>query len=129
MNDDITIPLPALIHRIGGEKVKQAKDIAAQCHCELRRVRRSRNWVLLGEAIQVQSFAERLKAQKHDGFRYLIQKIATGLLEHGDKLVPLAAKLARLIEANPNITLAELMHISQCTLVEARLARFHGDTW
>jgi hypothetical protein len=127
MNEDILISLPSLIHRIGGEKTKQAKAIAQQCYCELKRVRRSRNWGVSGEAMNVQGFAERLKTHHDDGFRYLIQKVETALLAHGDKLEPLETKLARLIIDNPNITLAKLIQVTQCSIAEARLARFNSD--
>lgn len=129
MNETITISLPSLIHRIGREEVNQAKSIALQYHCELKRVRRSRNWKISGGAIKIQSFSAHLKTvqaetaglktehlKKEAGeFRYLIQKIETALLDHADKLEPLEAKLARMITDNPNITLAELIHITDCT--------------
>ncbi|QFU24159.1 ribosome recycling factor family protein [Shewanella eurypsychrophilus] len=133
MKDVITISLPSLIHRIGREEVKQAKVIALQYHCELKRVRRSRHWRLSGEAIKIQSFTLHLKTaplqRERGGFRYLILKIETALLEHTDKLEPLEAKLARLINESPNITLSELIHITDCSLAEARTARFHADSW
>ena len=127
MTKDITIRLPSLIHRIGGDKAKQAKAIAMQYHCELKRVRRSRNWGLSGEAINIQSFTEQLKAENDGELSYLIQKIETALLDHADKLEPLEAKLARLINNNPGITLGELIQLTQCTEAEARVARFYAD--
>lgn len=127
MTEDITIQLPSLIHRIGGEKAKQARAIALQYQCDVKRVRRSRNWAITGEAISIQSFIERLKTDNDAGFGYLIQKIATALLGHADKLEPLDIKLRRLIRENPNLTLGELIQLTQCTLAEARVARFHVD--
>ncbi|WMB72384.1 ribosome recycling factor family protein [Shewanella oncorhynchi] len=133
MNDDISISLPSLIHRIGREAVKQAQAIAAQYDCELKRVRRSRNWCIVGAAIKIQSCTARLQAEQLvmvDGaFRYLIQKLESALLQHADKLEPLDAKLIRLITDNPVITLGELMQLTQCTVTEARLARFQADSW
>ena len=133
MNDDISISLPSLIHRIGREAVKQAQAIAAQYDCELKRVRRSRNWCIVGAAIKIQSCCAHLKAEQllmADGaFRYLIQKLESALLQHADKLEPLDAKLIRLITDNPAITLGELMQLTQCTVTEARLARFQADSW
>lgn len=133
MNEAITISLPSLIHRIGREAVNRAKDIALQYQCELKRVRRSRNWGLSGEAIDIQLFMRQLKAaqlqREGGGFRYLIQKIETALLNHTDKLEPLEAKLARMINDNPNITLNELIHTTDCTMSEARTARFNADAW
>lgn len=133
MNDDISISLPSLIHRIGREAVKQAQAIATQYDCELKRVRRSRNWCIVGAAIKIQSCCAHLKAEQllmADGaFRYLIQKLESALLQHADKLEPLDAKLIRLITDNPAITLGELMQLTQCTVTEARLARFQADSW
>ncbi|MGX7653508.1 ribosome recycling factor family protein [Shewanella putrefaciens] len=133
MNDDITISLPSLIHRIGREAVKQAQAIATQYDCELKRVRRSRNWCIVGAAIKIQSCTAHLQAEQRlmaDGaFRYLIQKLESALLQYADKLEPLDAKLIRLITDNPAITLGELMQLTQCTVTEARLARFQADSW
>ncbi len=142
MNEKITISLPSLIHRIGREEVNQAKAIALEYQCELKRVRRSRNWGITGEAINIQSFAAYLRAnetggvqlqkeqpKRSAGFGYLIKKIATALLDHADKLEPLEVKLVRLITETPNITLAELIHMTDCTLAEARTARSNCDLW
>ncbi|WP_137225801.1 MULTISPECIES: ribosome recycling factor family protein [Shewanella] len=127
MTEDIFILLPSLIHRIGGDRAKQAKTIALQCDCQLKRVRRSRNWVVSGKAMSIQSFTEQLRADSDEGFSYLIKKIVTALLGHADKLEPLDAKLARLINQTPSITLGELIQLTQCTMAEARVARFNAD--
>lgn len=144
MSDNISIALPSLIHRIGREPVKYAQLIAKLHHCELKRVRRSRNWALTGVPIAVQQFSAELKAScltsthnsttdnlpfSPDKLSYLIKKIDTALLNHADKLEPQSAKLIRLITENPSITLAELMHLSECSLSEARAARFAADSW
>lgn len=127
MNQDITISLPSLIHRIGGDKVKQAKEMAQHSGCELKRVRRSRNWAVSGQAVSIQSFSERLNCVNNDDFGYLAKKIATALLSHADKLEPIEAKLARFIHQTPGITLGELIQLTQCTMAEARVARFNAD--
>jgi hypothetical protein len=127
MTEEITIRLPSLIHRIGGEKTKQAKTIALQYDCEVKRVRRSRHWGVSGEAIKIQSFTERLTLESDVSFGYLIHKIETALLGHADKLAPLEEKLVRLINQNPGITLGELIQLTQCTMAEARIARVNAD--
>ena len=132
--DAITIALPSLIHRIGRESVNQAKVIATKHGCELKRVRRSRNWSLVGEAILVQSFNTQLKSASlksinQVSFGYLNKKIEIALLDHADKLEPLETKLIRLITETPSITLAELIQLTQCTEAQARTARFEADTW
>lgn len=144
MSDNISIVLPSLIHRVGREPIKFAQCLAKHCHCELKRVRRSRNWALTGVPFAVQQLSAQLKTSclsssqinaadkltfNPDKLSYLIKKIDTALLTHADKLEPLPAKLTRLITANPNITLAELMHLTECSLSEARAARFAADSW
>ena len=139
MNEDIIIALPSLIHRIGGETAKQAKAIALQYECELKRVRRSRNWSVTGDAIKVQTYTLQLKAhqmishklnKQGDGeFHYLIRKIETALLGHADKLETLEAKLIRLITQTPSITLSKLVLLTHCTEAEARVARFEAEGW
>ncbi|MCL1092821.1 ribosome recycling factor family protein [Shewanella kaireitica] len=129
MNEKVTISLPALIHRIGRDSTNQAKVLARLHSCELKRVRRSRNWAVTGEAMSIQSFKEQLKSQTSSEWIYLTKKLETALLKHADKLEPLSAKLARLISENDNITLAELIHLTDCTLSEARSARFNAEPW
>jgi hypothetical protein len=139
MHEDIIIALPSLIHRIGSQTAKQAKIMALQCECELKRVRRSRNWRVTGDAIKVQTYAAQLKAHQTisqklnkpgDGeFHYVIKKIETALLGHADKLETLEAKLTRLITQTPSITLSELVLLTHCTEAEARVARFEADSW
>ncbi len=139
MNEDIIITLPSLIHRIGGETAKQAKAIALKYESELKRVRRSRNWNLTGDAIKVQTYAAQLKAhqlvsqklnKQGDGeFHFLIKKIETALLGHADKLETLEAKLIRLITQIPSITLSKLVLLTHCTEAEARVARFKAESW
>jgi hypothetical protein len=139
MNEDIVIALPSLIHRIGGETAKQAKAIAFQHQCELKRIRRSRNWSVTGDAIKVQTYGAQLKAhqmisqklnkQGYGEFHYLIKKIENALLGHADKLETLEAKLIRLITQTSSITLSELILLTHCTEAEARVARFEAEGW
>ncbi len=107
----ITISLPSLIHRIGGDHAKRAKTLAAEKQCDLKRIRRSRNWQI----------------SEAEVMRFAINKIEQALLAHQDKLEPLDVKLIRLVRQNPNITLAELMAETNCTLVQARTARFDAE--
>ncbi|MCG9747553.1 ribosome recycling factor family protein [Shewanella sp. Isolate8] len=128
MNEAIVIALPSLIHRIGREKVTQAQTLAEDFGCSLKRVRRSRNWQLVGGAVDVQSFTQALKQCQPAMAPYLITKLEAGLLPHADKLEPLEVKLVRMIRETPGITLGELMEQTQCTIIEARQARFEADS-
>lgn len=124
----LTISLPSLIHRIGGEQAKRAKAIAMEKRCELKRVRRSRNWIMIGDALDLNAFLEHIKAEEPAALRFMISKLETGLAAHQDKLEPLEAKLVRLVLQNPNLTLAELMAATNCTIAQARSARFEAET-
>ncbi|EPW6411505.1 ribosome recycling factor family protein [Vibrio parahaemolyticus] len=123
----ITISLPSLIHRIGGDHAKRAKTLAAEKQCDLKRIRRSRNWQISGEALDVKAFLDHLKSEEAEVMRFAINKIEQALLAHQDKLEPLDVKLIRLVRQKPNITLAELMAETNCTLVQARTARFDAE--
>ncbi|MDF2152947.1 ribosome recycling factor family protein [Vibrio sp. CAU 1672] len=123
----VTIPLPSLIHRIGGDHARRTKSIAAERGCELKRVRRSRHWQITGEALDLKAFVDHIKAEDSERVRFVINKIEAGLAMHSDKLEPLEEKLIRIVQQNPNITLAELMAETNCTLAQARVARFEAE--
>ncbi|MDF4612918.1 ribosome recycling factor family protein [Vibrio parahaemolyticus] len=116
-----------MIHRIGGDHAKRAKTLAAEKQCDLKRIRRSRNWQISGEALDVKAFLDHIKSEEAEVMRFAINKIEQALLAHQDKLEPLDVKLIRLVRQNPNITLAELMAETNCTLVQARTARFDAE--
>lgn len=119
----IIIALPSLIHRIGGDNNAQAKQLAHHLGCELKRIRRSRNWQIIGERDNLQTFQNTLQHESELKFQYLISKLQQGLAQPDDKLDSKAEQLATLIKQQPDITLSELMEKTHCTLVEARLAR------
>ncbi|WP_417880925.1 ribosome recycling factor family protein [Vibrio sp.] len=121
------IALPSLIHRIGGENCKYAKAIAAQHQCELKRIRRSRNWQISGNSANLAHLLSALQAEQNQGLDYLINKLNTGLLALNDKPESKAEQLASLIAQQPDITLNELMAATNCTMIEARVARFNSQ--
>lgn len=125
----ITIALPSLIHRIGGEQTKKARSLADEFNCKLSRVRRSRNWQISGLAPNQAAFCKHIKSQTPEPMAYLIRKLDEGLEKHKDKLEPEEARLKRIIEENPNITLNELMAQTNCSISEARKARFDSDVF
>ncbi|MGF1699427.1 ribosome recycling factor family protein [Photobacterium makurazakiensis] len=132
IENTLTIALPSLIHRIGGESVKKAKDIALECGCELKRVRRSRNWQVVGDAVTLIKLIEKLKAADAESMYYLNRKIEEQLSIYHSKLEPretLEEQLKTLVIQNPSITLAELMQQTNCSITEARVARFEADVF
>ncbi len=107
---------------MGGENVKQLKQTAAQFQCELKRVRRSRNWQLSGKVETLDEFAQQVKGQQVvQDSPFFIEKVLAGIRPHQQQSMP--DRLAQLITDNPAITLAEMMEKTGCTIAQARLAR------
>ncbi|GAB1622629.1 ribosome recycling factor family protein [Agarivorans albus] len=123
----ITVALPSLIHRIGGDNTKQAKLLALESACQLKRIRRSRNWQLIGEASALSALSTRIKNLESNNFTYLLTKLELRLAAYQEQVEPKSERLARLIKEKPNITLAELLEQTDCSLAEARLARFDAE--
>lgn len=125
--DKLIIHLPSLIHRIGGDNVKKAKLIAKENGCELKRVRRSRNWQVSGEPCAQRKLSDSLNFSEPEAFQYLIRKIDERLVIINENSESREEQLKKLVFENPNITLAELMAMTNCSIAEARLARFEVD--
>ncbi|EGR07338.1 hypothetical protein VCHE48_2867 [Vibrio cholerae HE48] len=125
----IAITLPSLIHRIGSDPVKRLKLQAQTFDCELKRIRRSRNWQLLGEAASMQKFVIQIKQTEYQVAEYLIRRVEAGLRLPSDKIEPIEVQLQRLVQQNPSITLAELMAATHCSLMQARAARFAEESF
>ncbi len=123
----ITVALPSLIHRIGGDNTKQAKQLALESACQLKRIRRSRNWQLIGEASALSALSTHIKNLESNNFTYLLTKLELRLAAYQEQVEPKSERLARLIKEKPNITLAELLEQTDCSLAEARLARFDAE--
>lgn len=84
----IAITLPSLIHRIGSDTVKRLKLQAQTFDCELKRIRRSRNWQLLGEAASMQKFVIQIKQTEYQVAEYLIRRVEVGLRLPSDRSNP-----------------------------------------
>ncbi|EGR2837083.1 ribosome recycling factor [Vibrio cholerae] len=125
----IAITLPSLIHRIGSDTVKRLKLQAQTFDCELKRIRRSRNWQLLGEAASMQNFVIQIKQTEYQEAEYLIRRVEAGLRLPSDKIEPIEVQLQRLVQQNPSITLAELMAATHCSLMQSRAARFAEESF
>lgn len=119
----LVIALPSLIHRIGGDKARELKSVAGEHQCELKRIRRSRNWQLTGTPEQLAKVQEWCQRQGDDAFAFVLKKLVPTLNQHQHWLEPLAERLCKVLRCNPQMTLAELMSLTDCSLVEAREAR------
>ncbi|MBN7279249.1 ribosome recycling factor [Vibrio cholerae] len=124
----MAITLPSLIHRLGSDTVKRLRLQAQAFDCELKRIRRSRNWQLLGEAASMQKFVIQIKQTEYQVSEYLIRRVEAGLRPPSDKIESIV-QLQRLVQQNPSITLAELMAATHCSLMQARAARFAEDSF
>ncbi|MFH0260662.1 ribosome recycling factor family protein [Vibrio mediterranei] len=103
----ISVRLNSFVHRV--EDKAQVIASASQSGCTLKRIRRSRNWLVIGRKEQLASFA--LDA----GIGWISVAIEKVLSEY-------KSPIQQVLERNPEVTIAELMHESGCTLVEARAA-------
>lgn len=82
---------------------------------------------MTGDALDLNALLGHIKVEDPEALRFMINKLEAGLVAHQDKLEPLEAKLVRLVLQNPNITLAELMEATNCTIAQARSARFEAE--
>lgn len=126
IDQSITVALPSLIHRVGGETAQSVKQLALKHECELKRVRRSRHWQMSGDALNIQSLCSEL-TQQPEKVLFIIKKLNLALQLHQDKLESPTDRLKRLLTENPNMTLSELMEMTHCSVAEARRARFDVD--
>lgn len=120
----LQIKLPSLIHRIGREQVRRVQQQAAEHNYQLKRIRRSRNWQMLGQLEALETLVEHLKQPSPNELSYLINKLSDAVQSEQDKRQPKQQRLAALIQQQPNITVAKLAELANCSLSEARAARF-----
>ncbi|MDO6687244.1 MULTISPECIES: ribosome recycling factor family protein [unclassified Agarivorans] len=126
-DEPLHIPLPSLIRRIGGNNAKLAKQLADANSCAIKRIRRSRNWQLIGSEQAAIKLLKSLRELQDEGMRYLVTKLDEQLKAFQEQQEPKHDRLLRLVSEKPNITLNELIEITDCTLAEARLARFESE--
>lgn len=128
MSDQLyTAPLPSLIHRIGREQTKALCTIACEHGCAINRVRRSRHWQVKGSYTNLQALRRSLQDQDSITHHFVISKLTVSL-EKIEPPMTIEQQLALLLATNPNVTLNEMMEMTQCTVSQARLARFENDT-
>ncbi|MDN3609823.1 ribosome recycling factor family protein [Vibrio ostreicida] len=119
----VIIALPSLVRRVGGDVVTLIKTDAHIYHCELKRVRRSRHWQLIGRLSDLVSLAKRLK-QKHREAAFIVDKISALNDTICSHPTPLEDHLKLLLNNNPSMTLGELIAKTGCSLQQARRIRF-----
>ena len=87
-------------------------ELATQHGCSLKRIRRSKNWQLIGKQSQLIEISDKLQHKK-----------VLWIAEAINKALPKPAfNLALIIKSNPALTVNQLMAETGCTLIEARSA-------
>jgi len=107
----LSVKLNNFLHRIDCKKTMI--DLAMQHCCSLKRIRRSRNWLLMGTVSQLKSLSNKLTETKNSWISNVItQRLPT----------PEINDLVLLIKMNPTITINQLLIETGCSIVEARNA-------
>nr|WP_279610960.1 ribosome recycling factor family protein [Vibrio gelatinilyticus] len=103
----ISIRLNSFVHRI--EDKSMVLQMAFDSGCQLKRIRRSRNWLLSGTKKQLEHFAFSANV---GWISVAVDKALSGY----------KSPIQELLERYPEITLTQLIQESGCTMVEARKA-------
>lgn len=106
----LSIKLNNFLHRIDCKAT--IIELATQHGCSLKRIRRSKNWLLIGSQSQLVEIGDKLR-----------QKKAVWIAEAIDKALPKPTfSLPLIMKSNPAMTVNRLMAETGCTLIEARSA-------
>ncbi|MGR5555671.1 ribosome recycling factor family protein [Vibrio splendidus] len=105
-----SVVLNSFVHRVPDKA--QVIALAAENGCQLKRIRRSRNWILMGEEAQLHKLREQLSDAP---LLWMVTAI--------DKVLPKPTVcLQQLLQQTPSMTIAQLVSESGCSLAEARIA-------
>jgi hypothetical protein len=106
----LSIKLNNFLHRIDCKVT--IIELATQHGCSLRRIRRSKNWLLMGNQSQLVEISDKLQ-----------QKKTLWIIEAIDKALPKPTfNLTLIIKSDPAMTVNRLIVETGCTLIEARHA-------
>ena len=106
----ISIQLNNFLHRIDCKTT--IIELVTQCGCNLKRIRRSRNWLLMGNQNQLTEISESLREGK-----------TLWVAEAIDKALPKPTfNLTLIVKSTPEMTVNRLIAETGCTLIEARNA-------
>ena len=106
----ISVPLNSFVHRVN-DKAQVISAIVAN-GCQVKRIRRSRHWLLNGEEQALRELKQHLVAEDT---LWIVKAI--------EKALPTpVVDLSAIIAESPNITINQLVTQSGCSLSEARAA-------
>lgn len=106
----LSIPLNSFIHRVDDKL--HVQNLVADHGCQLKRIRRSRHWILTGEADQLRRLLKQLDQGHH---QWIIKAISHALPTP-------TVSLQQLLTEQPNLTVNQLVILTECTMEEARRA-------
>jgi len=106
----LSIQLNNFLHRIDCKATIIA--LVNQYNCSLKRIRRSKNWLLAGQQSQLIEIREQLQQPK---MAWIAEAITKGLPKPSFDLVAIAL-------SEPGMTINRLIKEKGCTLIEARIA-------
>ena len=107
---NLSIKLNNFLHRIDCKATIIA--LVNQHGCSLKRIRRSKNWLLTGKQNQLVEVSEQLQVGK-----------TMWITEAIGKALPKASfDLTAIVLANADMTINRLIAETSCTLIEARIA-------
>ena len=105
-----SITLNNFLHRIDCKTT--IIGLVTQQGCNLKRIRRSKNWSLTGNQNQLVAVSEQLKQAKT---AWIVEAIIKALPKP-------TFDLTAIIQSNPDMTINRLIAETGCTLIEARAA-------
>ena len=106
----LSIQLNNFLHRIDCKTT--IIELVTQHGCNLKRIRRSKNWRLTGNQAQLVAVSEQLK-----------QGRTLWIAEAINKALPKPTfDLTAIVQSNPDMTINRLIAETGCTLIEARAA-------
>jgi ribosome recycling factor-like protein len=108
------IILPSFLRR--SLKAYALKNMIRSTGCELSRVGRSRNWRLLASQQQLQDIILLVEESKEESWLWMIAFLKKHKAQISHK------ELLNLIKLNPDISINELLALSDCTIAQARKA-------
>ena len=106
----ISIQLNKFLHRIDCKAT--LIELFSQKGCRLKRIRRSKNWLLIGNQNQLTEISESLRERKT---LWIADAIDTALPTP-------TINLTSIMKSNPEMTVNRLIAETGCTLIEARCA-------
>jgi len=106
----ISVPLNSFVHRVPDKSI--IATLAMKYSCQLKRIRRSRNWLLSGQEAQLRMLTTELREEHHLWIAKAIEKV----------LPTPRLSLSQVLAQTPNMTLNQLVSETGCSLLEARQA-------